>query len=86
MTNIDKKKIKELIKIPLTNFDLHKYKIDELNIIKYSQLKNVQDLSDEILTKNNSYKILLFEYEKNSGHWVCILRYDNIIEFFNSLV
>ena len=82
--NIDKKRIHELLKIPLTNFSLHKFAIFEDDILKYSELQIIKDLSDEILTKNNSYKILLFEYKKNSGHWVCILRYDNVIEFYNS--
>ena len=81
---MNKNELKQIILTPLTNFDIEKYGIKQHNIIKYSELKNFDDISDEILTKNKTYKILLFEYEKNKGHWVLILRYDNIIEFFNS--
>lgn len=81
---MNQKELKLKMFKPLTNFDIEKYGITQDRIIKYSELNDFEDLSDEILTQNKSYKILLFEYEKNKGHWVLILRYNNIIEFFNS--
>lgn len=53
------------------------------NVIKYSELSKYNDISD-LLNKDKSYKIILFENEINSGHWLLILRYNSTIEFFNS--
>jgi hypothetical protein len=79
------KELKKAIEIPLTNFDLEKYldKNAQDNILKYSELDDYTDL-EELLPHHKSYKILLIEYEKQSGHWICILRYGKTIEIFNS--
>lgn len=73
------------IATPLTNIDLRKYLGDnaDSNILKYSELDDYTDL-EQLLPTHKSYKILLIEYEKNQGHWICILRYGNTIELFNS--
>lgn len=52
-------------------------------IIKYSELKNYKTLTD-LLPKIFDYKIILLETAKNSGHWTCIIRMNNIVECFNS--
>ena len=77
--------IKEIIATPLSDSDLEKYLGKEVqqNIITYSDLAKYQDF-DQILPHHKSYKIILIEYKKNSGHWICILRYNNTIEIFNS--
>lgn len=52
-------------------------------IISYSELKNYKTLTS-LLPKNGSFKILLYEQRRNTGHWVLLLRYDDIVEYFDS--
>lgn len=77
--------IKKRITIPLTDGDLKKYLGEDVktNIITYSDLSNYEDL-EQLLPENKTYKIILIEYEKNRGHWICMLRYKRTIEIFNS--
>jgi hypothetical protein len=77
MQNIDR-----LITVPLTDRDLNHFGIPNENVIKYSTLANLKDI-DEILPHDKSYKVILIEYERNSGHWVCIMRYGKTLEYFN---
>jgi len=56
---------------------------DNSKIIKYSELKNYNTL-DELLPNQFDFKIILLETQRNSGHWVCVIRMNNIIECFNS--
>jgi hypothetical protein len=73
-----------LLYTPLTNHDLHRFGIDQSNIITYSDLESIRDIA-EFLPHNKSYKIVLIEYEPNVGHWVLILRHNDTLEYFNSL-
>jgi hypothetical protein len=52
-------------------------------IIKYSQLKDYTSLQ-ELLPLEFDYKVILLETNRNTGHWVCILRLGGVIECFNS--
>jgi hypothetical protein len=52
-------------------------------IIKYSELANYTSLL-QLLPKSFDYIIILIENDKNSGHWCCLIRQDNVIECFNS--
>lgn len=52
-------------------------------IIKYSQLKDYNSL-EELLPLPFDYKIILLETNRNTGHWVCVIRMKHIIECFNS--
>ena len=55
----------------ITDMDLKRYfpKTNQPNdnVIKYSELANVQNL-DEILPHDKSWKIILLEQELNKGH------------------
>ena len=77
--------LKKTITIPLSDDDLEKYLGKEVrpNILTYSDLADYQDL-EQLLPHNKSYKIILIEYAKNRGHWICMMRYGKIIEMFNS--
>lgn len=75
--------LKKAIATPLTNFDLEKYLDTQDHILRYDELDKFSDL-EQLLPYHKAYKIILIEYENNSGHWICVLRYRNIIEFFNS--
>jgi hypothetical protein len=83
----EKKIERQLIASPLGDDDI-KYYLPNAKIIKYSDLKNYKTI-EELLPKNKSYAVILYENKPNCGHWVCIMRYkdknDDIIEFFDSL-
>lgn len=65
----------------ITNYDFYKI-LDKPLIIKYADLENYT--FKELFPKNKSYIIVLLENEFNKGHWTCLLRYKNIIEYFDS--
>lgn len=73
-----------LINTPMTDSDFVKYLGTGVksNIIVWGQLDDYMTLG-KLLPNNFSYKIILIEEEKNSGHWVCIMRYNKIIEYFD---
>jgi hypothetical protein len=81
--NIEKKIEKEIIEKPLDDSEL-KYYLNNPKIIKYSELKNYSNI-DELLNNNNDYVIILIEQKLNEGHWVCLLKYNDTLEFFDSL-
>ena len=66
----------------LTCNDIKRYFPDS-ETLKYSELKNYNDI-DELLPNDKDFKIILIEQEHHVGHWVCIMKYDNTIEYFNS--
>ena len=53
------------------------------HIIKYSDLQNYKTITN-LLPRDGSFKILLYEQSVNSGHWVLLLRYGDVIEYFDS--
>ena len=52
-------------------------------IIKYSDLANYNNIND-LLPNDKDFKIILIESSVNQGHWVAIMKYGDIIEYFNS--
>lgn len=78
------KSLKNLIKQPLSTSDLSRFLADSYeNVLTYSELSEYNDMND-LLPIDKSYKIILIEYKKDMGHWICFLRYDKTIEIFNS--
>jgi len=74
--------IKVHIRTPMSDSDLRLILGADLKIIQYSDLSNVQFLS-ELLPKPTDYLILLYETSQNVGHWTALLRYHNLYEFFD---
>jgi hypothetical protein len=52
-------------------------------VIKYSELDNYPTIND-LLPNNKDFRIILVESQYNSGHWCAVLKYGDIIEWFNS--
>jgi hypothetical protein len=76
--------IKQKISIPLSDADLERHLgVKPEEIIKYSELKNYNDITD-LLPDEKSFKIILIEDSYNSGHWVGVMRYGKTCEYFNS--
>jgi hypothetical protein len=67
----------------MTDLEFKRYFGLDVPIIKYSELSNYNNM-EELLPNDKDFKIILTESEYNSGHWCCIMRYGNIIEWFDS--
>ena len=71
------------LKVSMTGQDIESY-LPNCKIIEYNDLADYNEITD-LLTKPIDFVIILIEtIADNVGHWVCILRYGNTIEFFNS--
>lgn len=84
----EKKLEKELIVSPLGDDDI-KFFLPNAKIMKYNELNNYNTI-EELLPKNKSFAIILYENQPNKGHWTTIMRYKDknrgdTIEFFDSL-
>jgi hypothetical protein len=72
------------ILVPLSDTDIKKSLGPTCRIIEYSHLADYDSI-DQLLTSNYDYVVILIETtSQNVGHWVCLLKYDNTVEFFNS--
>ena len=74
--------ILKIINKALSDEDLRKILGSDLKILKYSDIDNYNDL-DELLPNPVDYCIILYEEKLNSGHWVCLCKYNRIIEYFD---
>lgn len=52
-------------------------------IIKYSQFKSIKNIN-QLLPNNKDHIIILFETSYNSGHWCCLLKFNDCYEYFDS--
>jgi len=68
-------------KVDLSGQDIQNITNNDVSIMVYSDLENINDIND-IFNKSNNVA-LLYETKKNYGHWVGLLKYDNTIEFFD---
>lgn len=73
--------IKRFESEPLSNNDILTLCDDKTKVIRYSQLEYINDI-DELLNPYDNF-VILYETGNNYGHWVCVLRYDNTLEFFD---
>jgi hypothetical protein len=73
--------MKNILYEPMDDGDI-KYYLPTLNIIKYNQLVNYSNI-DELLVKPKDYCLILYEWTSNVGHWIALLKYKNIIEYFD---
>ena len=82
---INKKKLDKLMEEYTSDTELERFfgRNFKKNILKYSDIEDYKDI-DELLPGIRNFKIILLESTYNSGHWVCILKYNNTIEYFNS--
>ena len=80
---MNKQDTKQLMATLITGTDFNKYLDNgEQHIIKYGDLANYRNI-EELLPKERDYKIILIETSYNSGHWCCLIRNKNILEWFD---
>jgi hypothetical protein len=73
--------IDDIIEKPMGDDEIKRY-LPSANILKYSDLERYNDIL-ELLPNKIDYFILLYQDSENTGHWCAVLRYNNIIEFFD---
>lgn len=71
----------ELISKALSDSDIRQALNNDVNIVKYSELKNMKNI-DELL--RNDRAVILFELKKNDGHWCSVVRNKERIIFTDS--
>lgn len=54
----------------------------EGKIMKYNKLQEYDNIN-ELLPEPFDFRIILTEQKQNEGHWCCLLKYKNIIEWFD---
>ena len=77
--------INELLKQeqnPLSDSDITRILGKYCKILEYKDLSKYKNIN-EIFTKDNDYFVLLYELAPQSGHWTGVLKYANVIEFFD---
>jgi len=72
--------ISSLLNKPIADTDI--LKVIDTNVLRYSKLKNVNNIDD--ILKNDSVVILIENDKSDVGHWVCIVKRNNTLSFFDS--
>ena len=81
---IAKKINKKPLNYFMSNFDFdHFLKEGTSKVVKYGELDDKYTTFEQLLPNKKDYAILLIESEVNSGHWVCVMRNDNVFEYFD---
>ena len=86
---MDKEKIinkykSELKKMVSEDDFVRNFGVDVPNkIMKYSELENYNNI-DELIPDKDDFRILLLESQPRVGHWVCLIRKGDTLEFFDS--
>jgi len=81
LSNVSEDMLLNRIQTSLTDGDIKRY-FPDIETLKYSDLKNYSNI-DELLPNDKDFKIILIEQENNIGHWVCVMKYEDTIEYFN---
>jgi len=79
---MNKKQLKQIEKIPLGDDDIKKILGNDTLILTYPELEKYNNI-DMLLPYNKSFVILLYLDSPNSGHWICINKINDTIEFFD---
>ena len=75
--------VRKLIYKALSDSDIRTILGADTKIVKYSDLANINSL-DELLPRLVDYCIVLYEESLNRGHWVGLLKYNEMFEHFDS--
>jgi hypothetical protein len=68
----------------MTNFDFDLFlKGGTSKVVKYGELDEKYTTFEQMLPNTKDYVIILIESQVNTGHWVCIIRNDNVFEYFD---
>ena len=76
MSDIERKEY-----LPINGSEIHEL-IRDVNIITYSYLSHYSKIDDLFI--NNAVIILYHNYDSQIGHWVCLTKRGNTVEYFDS--
>ena len=76
--------IKKIEMAPIDDSEIRQYLGEDTKIIDYSDLQKYRNIN-ELLPNEMDYVIILIEMSHNYGHWVCLLKYNGMYEYFDSL-
>ena len=81
----DRDELRDDIREYVSDQDLRDYFGDRFDkkILTYSDLSKYSTI-DKLLPRKIDSCIILIEHQPNKGHWVAMLKYPKVIEFFNS--
>jgi len=79
---MDQSEIEQIEGTPMGDDDIKTY-FPNAKIILYNKLNDMEHI-DELLPNNKSYAFILIEDSPKKGHWVCIDKLNNKINFFDS--
>lgn len=79
----EKQVLKKIESTCMSNTDILHY-FPDVKTISYNELSRYTSI-DQLLPNNGSFVIILYQQSPNSCHWVALLRYNNMIEYFDSL-
>lgn len=86
MSKADEKRLKKVLKyykgISLSDADVMKLVNGKAKVLVYSDLANYKTLDDAMGPHGALF--LLYESQPDYGHWTCVFRRGNLIEFFDS--
>lgn len=74
-------KLVEVLEEPMDNFTINKY-LPNCPVIRYNELKGKS--IQQLLPKDGSYCIILYQSAENSGHYVALYRQNGVINYFCS--
>ena len=74
-------RIEQTMRKPLSDTDLKTILGEETRIITYPELSKYNNI-EELLPNPYDFMIILILESPASGHWTCLLRYNNGYEFF----
>lgn len=72
----------QVVETPMGDDDIKRY-FPSAKIEVYSDLSKYDNI-DGLLPSDKSFMFMLIEDSPNKGHWVCLSRYNDMIEFFDS--
>ena len=72
----------KLIHKALSDEDIRRILGGKCKILKHGALGKYGTL-DDLLPDLVDYAIVLYEEQENSGHWIGLLKYNNLFEFFD---
>lgn len=75
-------KIQEIERDPLSNTEIKKY-LPYAKIMTYRKLADYNNI-DNLLPNSKDYAIILYEHSVNNGHWICLLKNKDVMEYFDS--
>lgn len=85
MTEKEWQSYKLRLAVMVSDIDIKRYLGDNDDmIIRYCQLANYNTI-EEVVPYDGAFKFVLTEERANQGHWCVLLRYNNIVEWFDPI-